>query len=84
MEPSRRAEYANQILKNPIFPEVFEILKVYYVDRMISTDTHDLATREHFHKSIRILADVKSSLTACVEKGKIEKVKAARKEKGNK
>lgn len=80
LEPIRRGEYAKQVLGNPVFQEAFDILQKVYVDRMISTKPDELSTREHYHKSLLALADVKSALTACVETGKIEKVKAVRKE----
>lgn len=84
MDINRRAELARQLLSNPVFSEAFNMLKIAYIDRMISTKPEDVATRDHFHKSILALSDVKSALTACVEKGKIEKVKAARAEKVSK
>lgn len=82
MDTHQRAELAKQILTNPIFSEAFVILKQAYIDRMLATDPDDIKKRDHFHKSVLILADVKSALTACIEKGKLEKMKAERKTKG--
>lgn len=81
MDASQRAAHAQQILSNPVFSEAFDMLRKHYTDRMIATSPEDSATRDHFHKSILALSDVKAALTACVERGKLEKAKTVQKEK---
>lgn len=75
MDVQTRAQYAAQIIENPVFKEAFDILRTAYTDMLLNTEQDDLSTREMFYTRIRLLDNVKDTLTGCVETGRIEKIR---------
>lgn len=75
MDVQTRAQYAAQILENPVFNEAFDIVKKAYTDMLLNTEPDDVSSREMFFNRIRTLDNVKDTLTGCVETGRIEKIR---------
>jgi hypothetical protein len=75
---------ANGLINNPAYKAAISAVKAYYTEQMIDTKPEESATREHLHKCIHALADIHAALTAFVERGKLEKSMAIKREKAKK
>lgn len=84
MTAQQRGEWAKNLLSNPAFEDSFETLQNYFIAQMVATKPHEKDIRDHLHLRILTLRDIKSCLTAFVNKGKLEKIREVnQKEMGN-
>lgn len=79
-----KGEQANRLLADPLFNEACDVLKRAYTDRMIGTKIDEIQQRDHWHRCIIALEDVKTALTTFVQAGKIETLQAEKKERAKK
>lgn len=75
---------ASQILNNAAFKAAMAGVKDYYTEAMINTKPNEADVREHLHKCIHALEDMRAALTAFLERGKLEKTMAIKREKAKK
>jgi len=84
MDTKTRADLAAQVLNNPVFIESFDIVRNYYLDKLVNTAADDDESRKRFYFSIHALEAVRTALTASVQNGKIDQIQAEKKEKAKK
>lgn len=80
LDPTQRAQFAANLLSNPVFDEAFNAVRTAYLEKMVSLPLDDVAERDRLYHCVHALADVKTVLTICVNEGKIEEHLAKQKE----
>ena len=67
MDPKLKSMYANEILTNPLWPELFESLSLYYYTQFrVNTDP---TTRDRIALAHDLLDDFQTQLEATVMEG---------------
>ena len=64
-----RGNKAEQLLKNPIFVEVFDLLEKRYVEELINTKSSEHEKRERCYNAIRALGHVEQHIRSVSETG---------------
>ena len=65
------AGLAKELLGNPLWGQVFELLSAKYVENITRTKWTDAETREKLYVKYRVLQEVKAELTEVVSSGKL-------------
>lgn len=81
MDNQTRGREARMLLDHPVMSEAFKTIEAYYTDQMASTKPEEREERDKWHTCLFVLKDVKTTLTAFVESGKIEASNEAKREK---
>lgn len=84
LDAGRLALHADQVTKNPAFLEAFEAIKTNYTEQMVETRPDESAKRDHLHKCIHALEDVRTALTIFISTGKMEQIMALKRKKAKK
>jgi hypothetical protein len=66
-----RADEAQRILNSPLFADIFEGIRRAYLSEWEELPTSDTELARDIHRRVKCLADVKASLTACINAGKV-------------
>ena len=61
-DSKRKAEFAGQILSNPLMTEIFDRMEKSCIDRWRITDPSDVETREIYYTELRMLLSIKTSI----------------------
>ena len=72
LEVDRAAQVEN-LLRNPILIDAFQVLEARYTDAWRASDDGDAERREYLFKLFRALGDVRAHLNQVVETGDLAK-----------
>lgn len=84
IDADRLAMHSDQVVKNPAFIAAFDAIKENYTEQWRATKPEESEKREHLHKCIHALEDVRTALTIFVSTGKMEKMMELKRAKAKK